>query len=234
MSRRHLPAPLSVPDPAPHRARQRAGGSMKAPRITASLVAAAFWLAALLAPEAQAAPAEAATAIFAGGCFWCMESDFDKVPGVISTTSGYTGGSTPNPSYEQVSSEQSGHAEAVQVVFDPGKVSYAQLVELYWHFIDPTTKDRQFCDSGSSYRTAIFALDATQLAAARASKAALEKTKPFKEPIVTEIVLAGPFYPAEDYHQDYYRKNPIRYQYYRASCGRDLRLKQLWGDLAGH
>jgi peptide-methionine (S)-S-oxide reductase len=178
------------------------------------------------------APAGTRKAIFAGGCFWCVESDFDKLPGVLSTTSGYVGGTVPNPTYEQVSGKHTGHAEAVEVVFDPAKVTYAQLLNHFWRTIDPTTVDRQFCDVGSPYRTGIFALDATQLAEARASKAALEKAKPFKEPIVTEVTLAGPFYAAEGYHQDYYKKNPLRYQYYRASCGRDARLKQLWGSQA--
>jgi len=181
-----------------------------------------------------AAPVASAKAVFAGGCFWCVESDFDKVPGVISTTSGYTGGQTVKPSYEQVSSHTTGHAEAVEVVFDPAKVSYQRLVEYFWHTIDPTVKDRQFCDIGSPYRTAIFAQDAAQLKIAQASRAALEKSKPFKEPIVTEVTLAGAFYPAEAYHQDYYKKNPIRYKYYRTTCGRDARLKQLWGEQAGH
>lgn len=181
-----------------------------------------------------AAPAATAKAVFAGGCFWCVESDFDKVPGVISTTSGYTGGQTVKPSYEQVSSHTTGHAEAVEVVFDPAKVSYQRLVDYFWHTIDPTVKDQQFCDIGSPYRTAIFAQDAEQLKTAQASRAALEKSKPFKAPIVTEIVLAGAFYPAEEYHQNYYKKNPIRYKYYRTRCGRDARLKQLWGEQAGH
>jgi peptide-methionine (S)-S-oxide reductase len=179
--------------------------------------------------------ARTATATFAGGCFWCVEADFDKVPGVLSTTSGYTGGKLANPSYEQVASKTTGHAEAVQIAFDPSKVSYEQLLEHFWRTIDPTTKDAQFCDHGSPYRTAIFANDAAQLKAATASLEALQKSKPFKQPIVTEIALAGPFYPAEDYHQDYYNKNPVRYQYYRLSCGRDARLKQLWGEkAAGH
>jgi len=191
--------------------------------------------AALLLGIAFGAHAQAtAKATFAGGCFWCVESDFDKVPGVVSTTSGYTGGKLANPSYEQVSSKLTGHAEAVEIVYDPSKVSYEQLLQHYWHNIDPTVKDQQFCDHGSPYRTVIFAHDAAQLKAAEASRAALEKSKPFKEPIVTEIVMAGPFYPAEDYHQDYYKKNPVRYQFYRTSCGRDARLKQLWGPLAGH
>jgi peptide-methionine (S)-S-oxide reductase len=183
---------------------------------------------------AQTAPTAMAKATFAGGCFWCVEADFDKLPGVISTTSGYTGGKVANPSYEQVSSKQTGHAEAVEVVFDPAKVSYEQLLETFWHSIDPTTKDAQFCDHGSPYRTAIFVHDAAQLKAAQASLAALQKSKPFKEPIVTEIVMAGPFYAAEGYHQDYYKKNPVRYQYYRTSCGRDARLKQLWNDKSRH
>lgn len=178
-------------------------------------------------------PAATARAIFAGGCFWCVESDFDKVEGVLATTSGYIGGSTANPTYEQVSSKNTGHAEAVEIVFDPRKVSYATLVERYWRTIDPTVKDRQFCDVGSPYRTAIFAVDDEQLKIAQASRAALEKTKPFKDPIVTEIVKATTFYPAEGYHQDYYKKNPVRYNYYRTSCGRDARLKVLWGDKAG-
>jgi peptide-methionine (S)-S-oxide reductase len=183
---------------------------------------------------AQAQPAATAKAVFAGGCFWCVESDFDKVPGVLSTTSGYIGGNTANPTYEQVSAKRTGHAEAVEIVYDPAKVSYEKLVEHFWRTIDPTTKDRQFCDAGSPYRSAIFAQDAAQLQIANASRQALEKTKPFKEPIVTEVLMGGPFYPAEAYHQDYYKKNPVRYTYYRTSCGRDARLKQLWGEQAVH
>jgi peptide-methionine (S)-S-oxide reductase len=184
-----------------------------------------------LALCAGLAQAQTAKATFAGGCFWCVESDFDKVLGVISTTSGYIGGKVANPTYEQVAGKGTGHAEAVEIVYDPKVVSYGQLVEYFWRTIDPTTKDRQFCDAGSPYRSAIFVQDAQQLAAAKASLAALEKNKPFKEPIVTEIVLAGPFYVAEDYHQDYYKKNPVRYKYYRTSCGRDARIEQLWGGL---
>jgi len=184
----------------------------------------------VLAPWAAAQGT--AKAIFAGGCFWCVEADFDKVPGVVSTTSGYIGGKVANPTYQQVVTKTTGHAEAVEIVFDPAKVSYEQLLEHFWRTIDPTTKDRQFCDAGTPYRTAIFALDAAQLKAAQASMAALEKSKPFSDPIVTQIALAGPFYVAEDYHQDYYKKNPVRYQYYRSGCGRDARLKQLWGAKA--
>ncbi len=184
-------------------------------------------------PTGLAAPAGQAVAVFAGGCFWCVESDFDKVPGVMSTTSGYTGGKTANPTYEEVSSHTTGHAEAVKIVFDPAKVSYRQLVDHFWHTIDPTVIDQQFCDHGTPYRTAIFAVNAEQLAQAQASKAALDKTKPFKQPVVTQIVPASDFYPAEDYHQDYYKKNPVRYKFYRTSCGREARLSSLWGDLAG-
>jgi peptide-methionine (S)-S-oxide reductase len=187
----------------------------------------------LLAGQAGAQATE--RAVFAGGCFWCVESDFDKVEGVISTTSGYTGGTVPSPTYSQVSGHRTGHAEAVEVVFDPNRISYERLVEHFWRTIDPTTKDAQFCDHGTPYRTAIFALDDRQLRIAQASRDALAKSKPFKEPIVTEVLRAGPFYPAEEYHQDYYRKNPLRYQYYRAACGRDARLKQLWdAEAAAH
>jgi peptide-methionine (S)-S-oxide reductase len=169
------------------------------------------------------------TATFAGGCFWCMEPPFDKLDGVISTTSGYTGGQTKNPSYEEVSSGVTGHAESVQVVFDPAKVSYSQLLDVFWRNIDPLTPDAQFCDHGSQYRTAIFYHSEEQQRLAEASKKALEQSGRFTKPIVTEIVPAGEFYKAEEYHQDYYQKNPIRYKFYRYQCGRDQRLEQLWG-----
>jgi peptide-methionine (S)-S-oxide reductase len=193
--------------------------------------------AALLVGLASGAPAQTtspvtAKATFAGGCFWCVEADFDKVPGVLSTTSGYTGGTLADPTYEQVSSETTGHAEAVEIVFDPSTVSYEKLLDHFWRTIDPTVKDSQFCDKGHSYRSAIFTHDAAQARTADASKAALEKNKPFDEPVVTEIVPAKAFYPAETYHQDYYKKNPVRYRFYRANCGRDSRLKELWGDQA--
>jgi peptide-methionine (S)-S-oxide reductase len=184
-------------------------------------------------PPRASVQAQYATATFAGGCFWCMEPPFDKLDGVISTTSGYIGGSMINPTYEQVSAGQTGHTEAVQIVFDPIRVSYTKLLEVFWRNIDPTVKDRQFCDRGSQYRSGIFVHDAEQHRLAEASKAQLEKSKPFKEPIVTEITLARTFYPAETYHQDYYLKNPIRYAYYRNGCGRDARLKELWGAQAG-
>jgi peptide-methionine (S)-S-oxide reductase len=168
------------------------------------------------------------TATFAGGCFWCMEPPFDKLDGVISTTSGYTGGQTKNPSYEEVSSGVTGHAESVQVVFDPAKISYSQLLDVFWHNVDPLTPNAQFCDHGSQYRTAIFYHNEEQQRLAEASKKALEQSGRFTKPIVTEIVPAGEFYKAEDYHQDYYQKNPLRYKFYRYQCGRDQVLEQLW------
>ena len=178
----------------------------------------------------QAQPAAQAKAIFAGGCFWCMEPPFDKLAGVISTTSGYIGGQKKNPSYEEVSSGTTGHTEAVQVVYDPKKVSYQKLLDTFWRNIDPTVKDRQFCDSGTQYRSGIFFVDEEQKRLAEESRAALEKSKPFKQAIVTEITRAAEFWPAEEYHQDYYLKNSLRYKYYRSGCGRDARLKQLWGS----
>lgn len=173
-------------------------------------------------------------ATFAGGCFWCMEHPFDEIPGVISVTSGYTGGHKKDPAYEEVSAGRTGHAEAVQVVYDPAKVTYDKLLNIFWHNIDPTTKDRQFCDSGNQYRSGIFYHNGEQQRLALLSKVQLEKIKTFKEPVVTEIVQATEFYPAEEYHQRYYKKNPIRYKFYRANCGRDRRLKELWGSAAGH
>jgi len=176
-----------------------------------------------------AAGAATAKAIFAGGCFWCMEHPFDVLPGVVSTTSGYIGGQKKNPTYEEVSSGRTGHTEAVQVVYDPKKVTYEKLLDVFWHNIDPTVKDQQFCDHGSQYRSGIFYTDDEQKRLADASKAALDRNKPFSAAIVTEITRASEFYPAEDYHQDFYLKNPLRYKYYRSGCGRDARLKQLWG-----
>jgi peptide-methionine (S)-S-oxide reductase len=173
-------------------------------------------------------------ATFAGGCFWCMEHPFDEIPGVVSVTPGYTGGQKKSPTYEEVSAGGTGHAESVQIVYDPARVTYEKLLEVFWHNIDPIAKDRQFCDAGHQYRSAIFYHTEEQHRLALQSKALLEKNKTFTEPIVTEIVQATEFYPAEDYHQHYYKKNPIRYKYYRTSCGRDKRLKELWGSLAGH
>jgi peptide-methionine (S)-S-oxide reductase len=172
------------------------------------------------------------TATFAGGCFWCMEPPYDKLDGVLSTTSGYTGGHQTDPTYKQVSAGTTGHTEAVRIVYDPQKISYQQLLDVFWRNIDPTTPDRQFCDTGSQYRSGIFYHDDTQKQAAEESLRKLKQTKPFPEPVVTEITAAGAFYPAEDYHQDYYQKNPLRYKYYRFACGRDKRLEKLWGDSA--
>lgn len=183
------------------------------------------------APPAPVADGKA-VAIFAGGCFWCVEADFDKVPGVLSTTSGYIGGRTANPSYEQVSSGGTGHTEAVKIVYDPKMVSYDKLLFVFWRNVDPLTREGQFCDFGTQYRTGVFYVNEVQKVAAAASKAAIEKSGRFKRPIVTEIVAAGPFYAAEDYHQNFYKTNPVRYNLYRFNCGRDARLEELWGKEA--
>jgi peptide-methionine (S)-S-oxide reductase len=166
-------------------------------------------------------------ATFAGGCFWCMEPPYDEMKGVLATISGYMGGTKKNPTYEEVSAGHTGHAEVVEVTFDAAKITYAKLLEIFWRNIDPLTPNRQFCDGGSQYRSAIFYHDDTQRRLAEESKKTLAKR--FKEPIVTEIVAASAFYPAEDYHQDYYKKNPIQYKIYRYGCGRDRRLHELWG-----
>jgi peptide-methionine (S)-S-oxide reductase len=180
---------------------------------------------------AHAADSKPATAYFAGGCFWCMESDFEKVPGVSAAISGYMGGAKPNPTYEETSSGGTGHAEAVEVRYDPAKVTYEQLLQVFWHNVDPTVKDRQFCDEGSQYRTAIFPKTPQERQLAESTKA--EVAKKLGKTIHTEIAAGGPFYPAEEYHQDYYKKNPVRYKFYRTGCGRDARLKQIWGAEAG-
>ena len=182
---------------------------------------------------ALAAPPTRATAIFAGGCFWCEETAFEGVPGVVAVISGYTGGHVANPTYEQVSSGVTGHAESVEVVYDPGKISYEKLLDIFWHNVDPLQKDAQFCDHGTQYRSAIFYKGPEQQRAAEGSKAKLEEEARFKGKIVTEIVPASTFYRAEEYHQDFYRKNPVRYYSYRTGCGRDARLKELWGAAAG-
>jgi peptide-methionine (S)-S-oxide reductase len=168
-------------------------------------------------------------ATFAGGCFWCMEPPFDELPGVISTISGYTGGRTKNPTYEEVSSGGTGHAEAVEVVYDPSKITYAQLLDVFWKNIDPITPNRQFCDVGTQYRSALYYHNDEQKQLAEASKKALENSGRFQQPIVTEIAAISPFYRAEEYHQDYYQKNPIRFKFYKYRCGRDQRLEELWG-----
>jgi peptide-methionine (S)-S-oxide reductase len=186
------------------------------------------WSWAQAQPQAGAKPATA-RATFAGGCFWCMEEVYEKVPGVIAAVSGYMGGQVKNPTYEQVSSGGTGHAEVVQVEYDPAKVSYARLLEIFWRNVDPTQKDGQFCDYGSQYRSGIYYHDEEQKRLAESSRAAIQKSKPFKGEIVTEITKSSQFYPAEGYHQDFYLKNPTRYKFYKAGCGRDARLKELWG-----
>lgn len=179
--------------------------------------------------RAAAPTNDRAVAIFAGGCFWCMEPPYDKLPGVISTISGYTGGRVANPTYEQVSAGNTGHTEAVKVTYDPRKVEYAKLLDVFWHNIDPVAVNRQFCDVGAQYRSGIFPVTAQQRRLAEASKRKLAASGRFERPIATEITDASTFYPAENYHQDYYKKNPIRYKFYRWNCGRDQRLDELWG-----
>jgi peptide-methionine (S)-S-oxide reductase len=202
--------------------------------VTAIAVVNSAPASALEKPKPAPAPTAAtAKATFAGGCFWCMEPPFDAIDGVLSTTSGYIGGKQKNPTYKEVSAGYTGHTEAIEIVYDPKKVSYERLLAVFWRNIDPTVKNQQFCDVGSQYRTGIFTHDDAQKVAAEASKAALVKSKPFKSSVVTEITAATTFYPAEDYHQDYYLKNPIRYKYYRNGCGRDARLRELWGAEAG-
>ncbi|TJY58953.1 peptide-methionine (S)-S-oxide reductase MsrA [Sinimarinibacterium sp. CAU 1509] len=199
-----------------------------------------IWLFTLMVPALaiSATPAPPAntvsTAIFAGGCFWCSESDFEKVPGVQSVESGYIGGDVANPTYQQVSAGGTGHAEAIRVRYDAKQVSYADLLDVFWHSVDPYTPDAQFCDHGHQYRSAIFFLDDAQRQAAERTRDALSRRYPERPPIVTEIVTAGTFWPAEDYHQDYYKKNPVRYRYYRYGCGRDARLDDLWGSDRPH
>jgi len=196
-------------------------------RCVAALLMAA---ACMTVPAAAADCGETAYATLAGGCFWCMEADFEKIEGVISVTSGYTGGTKANPTYKQVSAGGTGHTEAVRIVYDPTIIGFGELLAIFWHSIDPTVSDRQFCDVGSQYRSGIFYHDATQRDTAQRSKTELEENKVFPEPIVTEITAATAFYPAEAYHQDYSKKNPIRYTYYRKGCGRDRRLAELWGE----
>ena len=184
------------------------------------------------APDAAASPSARDTAMFAGGCFWSMERPFDHVPGVTSTTVGYAGGQTKNPTYEQVNTRTTGHTETVLVEYDPAKVTYEKLLDVYWHNIDPITRDRQFCDRGPDYRTVIFTHGAAQNAAARSSRDALDRSGHFKVPVVTEIVADAPFWRGEEYHQHYADRNPERYEAYRRGCGRDARLRELWGNAA--
>ncbi|MGI9294834.1 MAG: peptide-methionine (S)-S-oxide reductase MsrA [Pseudomonadales bacterium] len=204
-----------------------------------STIALVLFLTACAEPEVTAAEqntqatdnGQHATAIFAGGCFWCMEKPFDILEGVISTTSGYTGSDWENPTYKQVSAGKTGHTEAVKIIYDPDKISYEKLLAVFWRNIDPLTANRQFCDQGSQYRSGIFYTDEAQRLLAEQSKT--QVAQKFKQELATELVAASTFYPAEDYHQDYYIKNPLRYKYYRNGCGRDKRLKQLWGAEAG-
>lgn len=201
------------------------------------LVVALFIGGAVLAAQAAdvgdvstaALPKGEEVATFAGGCFWCVEADFDKVPGVVRTISGYTGGQLKNPTYKQVSAGGTGHREAVQIFYDPKKVSYEKLLDTFWRSVDPTDAGGQFCDRGQSYETAIFANSPAQRRLAEASKQKLNKSGVLKKPIVTPIETAGVFYPAEGYHQNYYKKNPLRYKYYRYGCGRDARVREVWG-----
>lgn len=171
-----------------------------------------------------------AKAYFAGGCFWCMEEAFEKVEGVVSVVSGYMGGTAANPTYEEVSAGRTGHAESVEVIYDPTKVTYQKLLDAFWHNVDPLTPNAQFCDHGSQYRSAIFYSTEEEKRLAEESKSAIEQAKKFPAPIVTQLAPAATFYPAEDYHQDYYKKNPLRYKYYKYGCGRANRLEALWGN----
>jgi peptide-methionine (S)-S-oxide reductase len=194
------------------------------------LVSVAIFAMITLQAQETAAPNDRAVATFAGGCFWCMEPPYDKLDAVIATISGYTGGEVENPTYEQVSAGGTGHAEAVQVIYDPNKISYKKLLDVFWHNIDPLDAGGQFCDRGSSYRSAVFYANEKQQRLAQESKQALKKSTRFgRQPIVTKIVPAGEFYRAEDYHQNYYQENALRYKYYRWLCGRDARLEELWG-----
>lgn len=180
--------------------------------------------------ESETSPTAEHTAIFAGGCFWCVEADFDKLAGVNNTVSGYSGGNAETATYKQVSYTETGHYEVVQVSYDPNVISYADLVEYFWQTIDPTDAKGQFCDKGSSYKSAIFYQNEMEKKIVETSLKKLQRTKPFAAPIVTAVLAAKPFYKAEPNHQNYYQRNPIRYKYYRTSCGRDKRLRQLWGD----
>jgi peptide-methionine (S)-S-oxide reductase len=197
-----------------------------------------LWLVAMLlaagpqgyAEQPTATSGTAAKAYFAGGCFWCMEEAFEKLDGVLDVVSGYMGGSVKNPSYEQVSAGQTGHAESVEVRYDPAKVTYTQLLEAFWRNVDPITPNAQFCDHGNQYRAAIFYQGEDERRAAEDSKRAIEQSKRFSTPIVTQLTAASEFYPAEEYHQDFYKKNPIRYKYYKFTCGRAQRLESLWGN----
>ena len=195
--------------------------------LTVAVLLAGTWN--IQSTSLAAAGATSGKAYFAGGCFWCMEEALEKVEGVLSVTSGYMGGTVANPSYEEVSAGRTGHAESVEVVYDPSKVSYQKLLEAFWHNVDPITPNAQFCDHGSQYRSAIFFQTDEEKRVSDISKQAIEQSRRFKEPIVTQIVMASQFYPAEEYHQDFYKKNPVRYKFYKYNCGRAQRLEALWG-----
>ena len=197
-----------------------------------SFIAAAVLAASATSGVLAATDDELATATFAGGCFWCVESDFDTVPGVVETISGYTGGTADNPSYKQVTAGGTGHREAVQIRYDPKQVSYERLLHIFWRSVDPTDGGGQFCDRGESYQTAIFVGNEEERRLAEASREMLEQSMVLDAPVITPIEPAGEFYPAEDYHQDYYTKNPVRYRFYRFSCGRDSQVQQVWGRQA--
>jgi peptide-methionine (S)-S-oxide reductase len=205
--------------------------------MTVSRWVTTLWLAAITmaaghfvhAQQPAAGSPSFAKAYFAGGCFWCMEEAFEKVDGVLEVVSGYMGGTVKNPSYEEVSAGQTGHAESVEVRYDPAKVTYTQLLEAFWSNIDPVTPNAQFCDHGSQYRAAIFYQGEAERQAAEESKRAIEQTKQFSTPIVTQLTAAAEFYPAEEYHQDFYKKNPVRYKFYKFTCGRAQRLESIWG-----
>ncbi len=203
---------------------------MRRPAALLVLTVALFLLGAWNVQSTSQAAADAAPgkAYFAGGCFWCMEEAFEKLEGVLSVTSGYMGGTVANPSYEAVSAGRTGHAESVEVVYDPAKVSYQKLLDAFWHNVDPITPNAQFCDHGSQYRSAVFFQTDEEKRAADTSKQSIEQSSRFKEPIVTQIVPAAQFYPAEEYHQDFYKKNPLRYKLYKYNCGRASRLEELW------
>jgi len=168
--------------------------------------------------------------VLGGGCFWCIEADYEKLDGIVDVISGYAGGHIKNPTYRQVSAGGSGHIEVVKVTYDANKINYSQILDYFWRHVDPTRDDGQFCDRGSQYRPAIFYQDEAQKKLALASTKQIEQSKPFAQPLKVELIQAGTFYPAEDYHQDYYKKNPIRYNFYRFNCGRDARVEQLWGE----
>ena len=210
---------------------------MNGSRRSMWVAAVGAWSLAACVAAAATAPVTRATAkaTFAGGCFWCMETAFEGLPGVTAVISGYTGGFKKHPTYEEVSAGSTGHAESVQITYDPRRISYAQLLDIFWHNVDPTQSNGQFCDHGTQYRSAIYYADSTERRQAEASRRAIENApQRFKGPIVTQIVAAAEFWPAEEYHQDFYRKDPVRYQSYRLGCGRDRRLVQLWGKPGRH